>query len=47
MKKIAKLIQKRERLLAKIDRVSGELKLLHIEFEFLCDLHSLKQKKLN
>jgi hypothetical protein len=47
MKKIAKLVQKRERLLEKIDRVSGELKLLHMEFEFLCDLRNLKQKKLN
>lgn len=47
MKKIAKLVQKRERLLTKIDRVSEELKLLHLEFEYLCELNDSKQKKLN
>jgi hypothetical protein len=47
MNKIDKLVAKNERLRRQLDLVSHELKLLHIEFAYLREMHDLKKKILN
>lgn len=45
--KIDKLVAENHRLSREIDEVSEDLKLLHIEYAYICELRDMKKKSLN